>query len=145
MKKVWQTDRRTDRQTEIGVLRAAWSQLKNHDGSRSPVLTWGEHAVVLVKGKGIHSVSMTSEVLHKVACAQVPYLHTTILPWNNTNSTNENQNPADYLVQYIAHFCRYRDFCYKDRTVMRPMKIPLLVIQHWNSPGKLVKYWYFLP
>ena len=27
VKKVWQTDRQTDRQTEISVLRAAWSQL----------------------------------------------------------------------------------------------------------------------
>ena len=37
MKKVWQTGRRTDRRTERGVLRAAWSQLKMY-----PWLTFNE-------------------------------------------------------------------------------------------------------
>ena len=37
VKKVWQTGRRTDRRTERGVLRAAWSQLKMY-----PWLTFRE-------------------------------------------------------------------------------------------------------
>ena len=38
-KKVWQTDRQTDRRTENTIHRAAWSQLKTRDWSRS-LFSW---------------------------------------------------------------------------------------------------------
>ena len=50
-KKVWRTDRRTDRPTETSVLRAAWSQLKWREVSNDDLLRRSRSVVVVFQRK----------------------------------------------------------------------------------------------